>query len=125
MRPDLEQAFINKYVLKAKRSRYLDFRGKLLDMLYHGQDFDKSLLQRLRGNKQQQLDAIFAKARQLKNGDQCYVISVDDELDGKEFSTIDAIDRIVDRVEGCVVLFGNGEGIYYEGEPPHNCYLSL
>jgi hypothetical protein len=130
MRPDLERKFISRYVIKAKRNRYLGFierektRGLFLGMLYHGQDFDKQLFQELKGNHQKQLEAILAKTQPFKKNDSCYVISVDSKWDGQEIPLAKAIEEIVGR-EGSLILFAEGAVIYYEGEGPHNCYLSL
>ncbi len=94
-------------------------------MFYHGQDLDKSLLQGLRGNAHQALEAVRNKAKSCINGDKCYVISMNKEWDGKEMLTSDAIDGIVNHIEATLLIFGDGAGVYYEGEPPHNTYLSL
>lgn len=130
MRPDLEQQFIKRFVLKEKQDRYLGFvenskrRGTFLGMLYHGQDLDTRLFQDLRGSGVHESDAIRNKANLLKNGDKCYIISVNKALDGREMSLTEAIEEAVGR-EGTLLLFGNGAGAYWEGEPPYNRCLSL
>jgi hypothetical protein len=130
MRPDLEQQFIRRFVLKAKQDRYLGFvenpkrRGSFLGMLYHGQDLDTRQFQDLRGAGIHETDAILKKAQSLKNGDKCYIVSVNKQLDGQEMSLTEAIKRTVNQ-EGTLLLFGDGAGAYWEGEPPHNRYLSL
>lgn len=131
MNQDLESLFINRYVIKNKRQRYLDFignpkrRGAFLEMLYHGQDLNFSLFQQLKGNYQQGVDAIFNKAGTVKGGDKCYIVSVGSVLDGKQIFTTEAIERLVCNEEGFLIIFGELEVVYYEGEPPHNQYLSL
>ena len=129
MRLDLEQQFIKRFVFKAKQDRYLGFvenpkrRNVFLKMLYHGQDLDTHLFQELRGSIIES-DAIRKKAQSLKNGDKCYIISVSRALDGREMSLTEAIEESVGQ-EGTLLLFGDGAGAYYEGEPPYNRYLSL
>lgn len=129
MRPDLEEKFINHYVLKVKRSRYLGFikllksRGKFLEMLYHGQDLDKSRFQDLNDVGLHENEAITTKLKTLK-GILCYVISVNTALDGRELSLTDALAQVVGR-EGNIIIFGELEAVYYEGEAPYNRYLSL
>ena len=130
MRLDLEQQFIKRFVLRAKQTRYLGFienpkrRGTFLRMLYHGQDLEKRMFQDLRGASVHESDAILKKAHSLKNGDKCYIISVNKELDGQEVSLTEAIKKIVNE-EGTLLLFGDGAGAYWQGEPPYNRYLSL
>ncbi len=130
MRLDLEQQFIKRFVLIAKQDRYLNFienpkrRGTFLGMLYHGQDLNKQLFQDLRGIGIHESNAIRIKANSLKNGDKCYIVSVNKKLDGREMSLTEAIEEAVGQ-EGTLLLFGEGVGVYYEGEPPYNRYLSL
>ena len=93
-------------------------------MLYHGQDLDTRQFQDLRGASLHETDAILRKAKSLKNGDKCYFISVNKELDGQEMSLTEAIQKIVNQ-EGTLLLFGDGADAYWEGEPPYNRYLSL
>ena len=130
MRLDLEQQFIKRFVLRAKQTRYLGFienpkrRGTFLGMLYHGQDLEKRMFQDLRGTGVHESDTILKKARSLKNGDKCYIISVNKELDGQEVSLTEAIKKIVNE-EGTLLLFGDGAGAYWQGEPPYNRCLSL
>ncbi|UOQ97472.1 hypothetical protein MUN81_19825 [Hymenobacter sp. 5317J-9] len=130
MRLDLEQQFIKRFVLKAKQDRYLRFvenpkrRSSFLSMLYHGQDLDRSKFQDLRGAGTHEINAILEKAHSLKNGDKCYFISVNKGLDGQEMSLNQAIKEIVNQ-EGTLLIFGDGAGAYWEGEPPFNRYLSL
>ncbi|RSK47320.1 hypothetical protein [Hymenobacter rigui] len=56
MNIDLESAFINEYVVKNKRQRYLGFitlpkrRKTFLEMLYHGRDLDKGRFEAVGGN---------------------------------------------------------------------------
>ncbi|KAA9325325.1 hypothetical protein F0P96_20195 [Hymenobacter busanensis] len=131
MRLDLEKAFINRYVVKEKRQRYLGFvesdkhRGKFLGMLYHGQDLDISLLQELKGNYQVCLDMILAAAKSIRGGIGAYCISVNPLLDGKTLTTMEEIIPLVSSEEGFVLIFGDLEAVYYEGEAPYNQYLSI
>ena len=123
---DLERAFINKYVVKNKRQRYLGFigspkrRSAFLEMLYHGQDLDKSKLRPLKGLFKTEVVEWVAQ-RQI---DSCYIISVDPALDGRKMTVAAALNEIRPYVEASVLIFGQGELIYYMGEPPHNEYLN-
>lgn len=82
------------------------------------------MFQDLRGASVHESDAILKKAHSLKNGDKCYIISVNKELDGQEVSLTEAIKKIVNE-EGTLLLFGDWAGAYWQGEPPYNRYLSL
>ncbi|RSK32384.1 hypothetical protein [Hymenobacter metallilatus] len=124
MNLELETSFISKYIVKAKRQRYLSFinnpkhRKKFLEMLYHGQDIDKDKLRRLHSS----LD-IEVILQNLCNA-ACYIISSDSTIDGQEMAVDDVFKNIIGRTEGTVVLFDK-EIVYYYGEPPYNEYINI
>lgn len=127
MNIDLESAFINKYVVKNKRQRYLGFietpkrRRTFLEMLYHGRDFDKSNFEAVAGFFETEIRKRIAGSPTAS----CYMISVDPALDGREMPTNEALAEITAYTEGIVLIFEKGELVYYRGEPPHNEYLSI
>ncbi|WP_303312277.1 hypothetical protein [Hymenobacter sp. BT730] len=124
----LETVFINKYVVSNKCQRYLSFiekpkrRGEFLNMLYHGQDFEYSKLRRANAFYKED---ILKQVARLSKAPNCYIISVDKKLDGKEMSVAMALDQIGPYAEGIVLIFGECDIVYYCGEPPHNEWLSL
>ncbi|MCA8832793.1 hypothetical protein [Hymenobacter pini] len=127
MNIDLESAFINEYVVKNKRQRYLDFikspkrRKTFLEMLYHGKDLDKGKLKPLIGHSETEI----AKRIEGSQITSCYIISVNSALDGRQMPVKDALAEIVAYTEAIVLIFGQCEFIYYLGEAPYNEYLSL
>ncbi|WP_460620426.1 hypothetical protein, partial [Hymenobacter tenuis] len=124
---ELEAAFINRYVTKNKRQRYLDFIGVpkkrkvFLEMLCHGQHLDKSILKRIVGNNKM---AILAHIARMPNNTRCYIISVDPALDGRDFTVSSALDELHPYIEGSILIFGCCEAVYYVGEPPKNEWLN-
>ncbi|MBG8554225.1 hypothetical protein [Hymenobacter guriensis] len=128
MNKELEVAFINKCVVKEKRQRYIGFiekptrRRDFLEMLYHCQDIDKSKYRRLDAFYERTILQQVAKLPEISN---CYIISVNKKLDGQEMSTSEALKKLEPYTEGIVLIFGNCEVVYYQGEPPHNEWLSI
>ncbi|QIX62174.1 hypothetical protein HER32_13675 [Hymenobacter sp. BT18] len=128
MNKELEVAFINKYVVKEKRQRYIGFiekptrRRDFLEMLYHGQDIDKSKYRRLDAFYER---TILQQVGKLPEDSNCYIISVNKKLDGQEMSISAALKKLEPYTEGIVLIFGNCEVVYYQGEPPHNEWLSI
>ena len=124
----LERKLIEEFVAKKKRARYIAFieressRKTFLDELYHFKDFDWNLFEEIRGN-QNERDAIRQTLIDKKNISSCYVISTNKTFDGKPFTVSDGIDQIV-GVEGTIIIFGETEVVYYEGEAPHNRFIS-
>jgi hypothetical protein len=49
---------------------------------------------------------------------------VNSEYDGKIMTLDEAIKNVV-GIEGTILIFGDAEIVYYEGEPPENKYISL
>jgi hypothetical protein len=128
MNIDLERLLIEKFVKKEKKNRYLTFiekektRKKFLSELYHFKDFNWKLFEEIPGN-QKEVGVILKKLNDKKNISDCYIISVNENFDGKTFSIQDAIKKL-EGIEGTIKIFGDAEVIYYEGESPSNRYIS-
>jgi hypothetical protein len=123
----LERKLIEKFVIREKKERYLGFiakantRRKFLSELYHFKDFDWKSFEEIPGN-QNETEVILRKIDK-RNITSCYVISVDENFDGKTFSVVEAIEQ-VESIEGTIKIFGEAEVVYYEGEGPNNRYIS-
>ena len=129
MNLDLEKKFIERFLIKEKKERYLTFvkkektRNKLLNELYHFKDFNWKLFKEIKSSENER-EVILKKITTRKNIDNCYVISVDQLYDGKMFSVHQAIEEIV-GVEGTILIFGEIEVVYYEAETFDGRYISL
>jgi hypothetical protein len=124
-----ERALINKFITKDKQERYLTFlakdktRNKFLDELYHFNDFNWKLFREIPGNENEgQIVAL--KVKSNKNITTCLVISTDHEYDGKFMSVDEAIENVI-GIEGTILIFGDADIVYYEGEAPKNRYISI
>ncbi|GAB3841795.1 hypothetical protein [Hymenobacter jeollabukensis] len=129
MRPDLEEAFIRKFIAKIKRPNYLYFlekgrsNGYIASMLQHGQDINYSLFQELQGHPGEKRTALFQKATELKlkSG---YIVSYDDRINELELDTKDAVATAFGQ-EATLLILGNNQLVYFETEHPSPGYLSL
>jgi hypothetical protein len=127
MSTQLEIAVIKKFVTKDKQARYIQFvssdktRKKFLNVLSHFRDFNWNLLEELSSEHD-----ILDKLQRLNfKVNDCYVISEDSEIDQKIIS----IEKVLNKIGGyrdyaTILVFGNADMIYFEGEPPHNRYIS-
>ncbi|MFI5131215.1 MAG: hypothetical protein ACHQFX_14530 [Chitinophagales bacterium] len=128
MNIELERKLIESFVMPEKRERYLDFiqkektRKKFLNELYHFKDFNWILFEEIQGN-QNERNVILEKLANKKNSSGCYVISANENFDRKTVSVKDCMEQIV-GVEGTIIIFGEGDVVYYEGEAPHNRFIS-
>ncbi len=125
----IEQTLIKKFVIKDKQERYLTFlakdetRNKFIDELYHFNDFNWKLFREIPGSENEG-QAVALKVKSSKNISTCYVISTDEEYDGKLMSVNEAIENAI-GIEGTILIFGDADIIYYEGEAPKNRYISI
>jgi len=129
MQSELEQTFIKKFVEKDKQERYLEFlakeknRSKFTNELHYFKNLNWKLFREISGSESG-IAVILAKVKGKKNISNCYAISNRPEFDGKVFS-IDEVIKDVVGTEEIILIFGNAEIVYYEGEAPGNRYISI
>jgi hypothetical protein len=122
MNTDLETKLIQKFFRKEKQERYIRFaastknRHKLLRELYHLRDLNWDLF-----NEIPVFDVRLLDGDDLKQS--CYAISTNEKTDQTTIPATD-LDLITDSGYAMILVFGDAEQVYYEGEPPHNRYLS-
>lgn len=125
----LDQLLIEKFVIKRKRERYLNFlstekrRNGFTGELYHFNDFNWELFREIHGSEKVS-EVITELINKKKITPTCYVISTNSKFDGKHFSLTEAIEEIL-GTEATLIIFGNADIVYYEGEPPFNRYITL
>ena len=129
MQNELENTFIQKFVKKDKQERYLAFltkdktRSKFTNELHSFENLNWELFREIPRNESE-IAVILAKVNDKKNISTCYVIAYRPEFDGKLFSINEAIKDIV-GTEEIIIIFGNADIVYYEGEAPGNRYISI
>lgn len=122
-----EQNFIKKFVIKDKQERYLGFlskdktRCKFTKELSHFKDLNWKLFTEIIGNAKQ---LIASQVKSDKNISTCSVISMNPEYDGKILPVDEAIENAI-GIEGTILIFGNAEIVYYEGEAPKKRFISI
>ena len=123
-----EHNLIKKFIIKAKQERYLAFldnpklRHKFRKELYHFKDFDSNLFQELQGNENVR-EIIATRINRYNNIPTCFVISANALYDGKTLNVDEAIENVI-GIEGTILIFGNADLVYYEGEAPKNRLIS-
>ncbi|MGB6384013.1 MAG: hypothetical protein WBE45_14575 [Terriglobales bacterium] len=118
-----EQAFVESFVQRARRERVrLAFanpkkRRKFInEFALHGTYIlAPECLRSIKPNQQHQ-DSIYAILRSLGAPDSCYLISEDNNLDGKEMELSAALKQIVGYGMGTVISCLPGQLGYFEGE---------
>jgi hypothetical protein len=124
-----EQILIAKFVVKDKQERYLTFlskektRKKFTEALYHFNDFNWKLFREIPGSENE-VQTISLKVKSDKNISTCSVISVDHNFDGKVIPVDEAIKNAI-GIEGTILIFGEADIVYYEGEAPKRRYISI
>ena len=103
-----EIQLVNTFVVATKRERYAGFVGsatlrpKFLRELYHFSDFDPDCVVGL-GVSTDSAGGLFAELRRLGAGDDCYVVSNDDDLDGATKPLAEAVQRVFTLAEGTLI----------------------
>ncbi|HVA98355.1 MAG TPA: hypothetical protein VNG53_05630 [Bacteroidia bacterium] len=124
-----EQLLVKKFVVKDKQDRYLAFlskektRKKFTEALYHFNDFNWKLFREIPGSENEG-QTISLKVKSAKNISTCSVISADPNLDGNVLSVDEAIKNAI-GIEGTILIFGDADIVYYEGEAPKRRYISI
>jgi folylpolyglutamate synthase/dihydropteroate synthase len=118
----LEIRVIEKFFKKEKQDRYITFvsskknRKKFIETLSHLKDLQLDLFKEVNTFDPEQI-ANYNAAQA------CYVISEDSSLD-QTFLAVENINELTDSGNAFILVFGEAEQIYYEGEPPFNRYMS-
>ncbi len=127
MNLDLEAKIIECFINKAKKDRYLTFiksdksRVKFTKELAHFHDFRFDLFEEVKGDVYQ---IILSRVNHLKRITDCYLISESSILDQKRFDINTALRETIGNGMGTLIVFGDAEIVYYEGEGPSDRYIS-
>jgi hypothetical protein len=128
MNTELEIRVINKFIINDKKDRYIGFissnkqRNKFIKILPHFKDFNFELLESMNGNEHQ---FVLSKLQTLKvDTSNCYIISENRLFDTKVVETPTALSQIIGYGMGTIIVFGEADMIYYEGEEPKNRFIS-
>ena len=127
MKPDLdiESKVIENFVIESKRDRYLTFvkksktRKKFINELAHF----SSQLDRFDEIKKNEWNVINQKLDRLNKITDCYVISENREIDGKRMKVDQALSETIGMGMGTLIVFGNAEVVFYEGEGPSDRWI--
>ena len=118
--------FIDSFISKERKSRYLALldskmgERSLASRLAHLNTFDDKFIQPLpKGSPTTQIDFIYKFINRInKNGENCYVISEDKTISGKEIPIQGSIELVLGRAFGSILSFLPGKLAYYESESP-------
>jgi len=122
---DIETQVIKKFIIKSKQDRYLAFiskektRGKFLDKLAHFsaelKEFDEI--------ENNEYEEIRQRIKPLKNIRDCYIMSENRDIDGRRMEIEEALTETIGYGFGTLIVFGNAEVVYYEGEGKNDRWI--
>jgi len=125
---DLEIKVIERFVVKTKIDRYIQFvsspknRQKFILDLAHFKHFKWDLLSKVTGIE---TNVIFDTLHQNDISDKtCYVISENTNIDKSTIDIKEAIQEVVGYNMGTILVFGNADAIFYEGESAKTRFIS-
>jgi hypothetical protein len=122
----LELLVITKFIVKKKCDRYLGFvskdttRKKFTSRLPHFHDLDPLKFTKITGDPKAVLSGVSKKF----NFEDCYVISENKNIDGKQLYVNEAINEVVGYQMGTLLVFGSADIVFYEGEGPNDRWIS-
>lgn len=125
----LETKLIERFVVEAKRDRYLGFiqkvrtRPKFIADLCHVGVFREDLFTAITGHER---DAIRERLRTFPHIKDGYIISQDTRIDGGRFDIPSVLDEALSpwADTGTIIIFGDTDLVYREAEGPKNRWLS-
>ena len=120
----LESNVIRHFIIKDKQERYLNFisdnakREKFIAELAHFKDLNFSKFNKISS-------AIEYNVKQRIGGiKECYVISENAHIDTKRIAIDLALSQTIGYGMGTLLVFGNAEFVYYEGEEKNDRWLT-
>lgn len=126
---DLEAKVVSRFVVKAKRDRYLSFvtsprnRSKLLADLHNATVFLKmEVFEQVTGLEEEIIRQ--ALQRHGLSTSTCYVISDNKRLDTQVLPLPEALRAVVGWGLGTLLVFGEAQVVYFEGEGKNVRYIS-
>jgi len=125
---DHEEFLVNRLIDHTKKERLKSLlnskkgRVKLRKRLAHNIDFDSRFITKIPTSKQ----TTYQILESLKGGgasDQCYVISENNEIDGKILGLEEALYLVVGSGMGSLISCLPGKLVYFEGEAPNQRFI--
>jgi hypothetical protein len=123
-----EEAFVNAFIVREKRSRYLQFlasskrRREILDRLNHTLDYDPALATRL-PSEHQSADAVERLLKQKGAGATCHLIADSHNVDGQDLPLKEALTQAVTHDFGLIVCCVPGRLAFYKAEDIGHWYI--
>ena len=124
---DIEKKVIERFVVKTKRDRYLTFinndktRDKFTKELAHFRDLRQDQFEELKSDERKKIKD---RIKSLGNIKDCYLISESSKIDKKRLDIDSALNEIIGYGMGTLIVFGDAEIVYYEGEGPCDRWIS-
>jgi len=116
-----EQKLVSSFIMPERRARYLELlekpkrRKDVTRSLAHFKHLDMRYVVPITPREQNESD-ILRLLREKGAPENCYALSEDDELDGREVSLADALKEIVGRGFGTFLSCIPGKLAYFEDE---------
>jgi len=125
---DLEIKVIKNFVDKEKQDRYIQFvssplnRHKFINDLAHFKFLNWDLF--IPVNKNEELLILNTLRQNNLPSKTCYVISENQDIDKKTTDIKDAIKETVGHGNGTILVFGEADMVFFEGEEMNTRYIS-
>jgi len=125
---DHEQTFVQAFVVKSKRARFLEklaspkHRREFLSCLDHNLAYDPEFAVQV-PPWEQSAALVYAKLRELGAPEGCHAIASRADLDGRQMPLREALRNVLGMGDGVVLSCIPGKLSYYESEDPNGRYI--
>lgn len=122
-----EELFVNSFIVREKRGRYLEFLGKekmrqkITWNIERCDDLEEKYRTRVPVDKQNPED-IFNILKEKSAPNICHIISTDDEIDGQEMNLKDVLENHFFD-DGTFISCIPGKLVYYASEEENGCFI--
>ena len=125
---DHETALINAFFLRTRRDRYTGMlgnpkkRAKALGKLHHLKDLDPRYFVEIPASDHHS-NRIAALLFRRGAPTQCHVVGGSHELDGRDLSLVEALNRVIGSGHGTLISCVPGHLAFYEGEEAKDRFI--
>ncbi len=119
-----EEQFVRNFIVQRKRERYLELlakektRYRITSNFDHCDDLEEKFKTQVSPNLQN-AEAVYQILKEKNSPDTCYILSYDDEIDGKEMNLKKALELIFDTPfihTGIFISCVPGKLVFYSSE---------
>lgn len=128
----IEEEAIKNFVVKHRKERFLNLLKKreigegFGELAHFTQNLDLRFCTKIPSlNKTAEVDFVVKKVKEFTSDKKCYIMSETSSFDGQWMNLKDALEEIIGRGMGALLILENGKVIYHESEEVKERYIGI